>query len=204
MKTRLLVLWLVLVSGLWAGDVNLYSFNGPDQNNGTVTIGTADASTGGLSSALKFSTGLSGFTLHAEKAYGGRDACVDVNNKCRALRIVVDELWPTGQFAATIKGGSKAVSLTGRLMRHAKTYDVIIGDWSDQSHDSTAGVSLAITPDDGRPVTVCVLAGEKPVEVKGTGPYAYQFPKPDDPFHDLWVFLFETLRRWGAWRTQAN
>lgn len=187
-----------------SADENLFSFNGPDSNGQSVYAGTADASSGGYASALKFSTGLRDFTIHAEKAVGGRDACVDVNNLCRALDITVDELWPTGQFAATLKGGSQDVILRGRLMRHASKFDVIIGDWSDQSHEPTIRITLAIIPADGQPVVVCVLKGARPIEKPGTGPYVYRFPDPDAWYHDLCVFGFETLRRWGFWRAQAN
>ncbi len=191
-------------------DINPVAWVGPFDNGKTITYGTSDASipdpASGLrqASAFKFSVGLRDFTLVAEKAVGGKDACIDVNNLCRNLDITVRELWPTGQFAITCKGGTQGARFTGRLMRHAAKFDVIIGDWSDQSHAPTTGTVLDIIPDDGQPVVVCVLNGTKPIVEVGSGPYVYRFPSPDMPGHDLCVYGFETLRRWGFWRGESN
>lgn len=185
-------------------DSYLLAWTGPAWNGKTVDYSDRDFDGSSYSAALKHSGALTGFTSRVRKAIGGRDACVDVNNFCRNLDITVGELWPTGQFAATIKGNSTGIRLRGRLMRHAQKFDVIIGEWSDQSNQPTTGVSLGLIPDDGQPVVVCVLAGEKPVEEPGTGPYVYRFPSPDMPGHGVAVWGFQTLRRWGFWRKESN
>lgn len=188
-------------------DVNLISFNGPVNNGQTIDYGsrTFDASAPGMASALKFSTGLSNFVGKFGTAVGGHDACIDVNNLTRNLDITAAELRPTGQFAVTIKGGSENVRVAGNLTAHGKVADVIIGDWSDQSHAMTTGVRLSITPKTGNPVRVLLLKGDSPTLESGTGPYVFLFPWPWlGPVHALIVFGFETLRRWGFFRSQSN
>jgi len=189
-------------------DININSFLGPDDNGRTVMLGDVlpPANAAELASAIKCTRLVRDLTLYGGTVYGFRDAVVDVNDRAYNLAVHLEQWWPsaTGQFAATVKGGASRVVLQGRLMRHARKYDVIIGDWSDQSHDPTTLVSLGLVPDDGQPVTVCVLKGTKPIELPGTGPYRYCFPNPDACYHDLAVFGFETLRRWGAFRSASN
>ena len=192
-------------------DSNLHAFAGPADNGKTVVLGdpvdgsVVDPATGApYASALKLTGALTSFRLTAGKVTGGHDACVDINNLCRNVAVEVAELWPTGQFAATIKGNTVGWALRGRLMCHAKRFAVIVGDWSDQSNLYTMGGVLGITPDDGQPVVVCVLAGTKPQLEPGTGPYVFRFPSPDMPGHDLCVYGYQTLRRWGFYRAEAN
>jgi hypothetical protein len=192
-------------------DINLLSFLGPTDNGRAVDLrGQSIGSESGLDAAgakyaspLKFTSMLEGLELKAGKVWGGHDACVDCNNLVRDLDLVVDELHPTGQFAATIKGGAARVRLAGNLMAHGSVCDVIYGDWSDQSHKYTEGCTLGITSGIG-PVTVIVLAGTKPELEPGTGPYRFLFPSPDMIGHNLVVWGFETLRRWGFWRSESN
>lgn len=190
-------------------DRNLKSFVGPEDNNSTVDISeTFDAGQGGYSSALKFSVGLRYFFGVFQKVIGGRDACVDVNNLCQNLSIYVHELQPTGQFAITCKGGSKNVTIGGGLTAHGKDCDVMLDDWSDQSHAPTENVVLNITSKTGNPVRVRAMKN-KPHLQGGSGPYTFVFPQPwINPRLPVighpWAFIFETLRRWGFFRAQSN
>lgn len=190
-------------------DVNLYSYNGPDWNGRSFqhlnTVGNLeDAVAGKYSSPLKFSTGLRDFTLDAPLVIGGKDACVDINNLCSGIRIHLGEWRPTGQFAGTIKGGTTKTELSGALLCHGKKADFIYGDWSDQSHDKVTESVLNIIAKTPDPVRVLVLKAHKPAFVTGSGPYEWLFPSPNLPMHDLIVYGFETLRRWGAFREESN
>jgi hypothetical protein len=193
-------------------DTNLFSFNGPDDNGKTVALGDVDAggptpSGGRYSTALKFSTALQDLKLVASGTVtGGKDACVDVNNYCRNLDITIAQAKATGQFVATVKGSSDQVTIRGMILARGTVCEVILGDWSDQSHARDTNVCLDLKMIDGSPVRVIVLASDFPVEMAGSGPYRYLFIKPWFPewLHWLIVFGFETLRRWGLFRSQAN
>lgn len=189
-------------------DINLRSFNGPDDNGKTFDLRgqTLDAS-GGDASAIKCSTGLARCTITAGDVIGGHDACVDVNNLCQTVGVEVARATATGQFIATIKGGCQMVTLkVAQILRRGSVCEVILGDWSDQSHLWCEGVTLDCHMADGSAVRVIVLASEFPVEAPGSGPYRYMYIKPWFPrvLHELIVFGFETLRRWGFWRSQSN
>lgn len=186
-------------------DVNLKSYVGPDFNGKRVDCGSLPVvATAGIASALKFTSGLSNFWFRCDEVRGGSDACVDVNNLCRNVEIYAGRMFPNGQFAATIKGGAQGISLYGELQSHAQVADVIIGDWSDQSHAKTTGVVLGITTKTPDPVRVLVLNGDAPLFVPGTGPYEFLFPSPNIAMHGFFVWGFETLRRWGFYREKSN
>lgn len=186
-------------------DTNLLSFTGPSDNGKIVSLGDVDGS--GYSSALKFTSGLSGLNLSAGKVLGGHDACVDVNNKANGLSLTLDSALPQGQFVATIKGGANHIWLTVHtIVKHGKVCDIITDDYSDQSHDPTSLVVLDCKMADGSPVRVIALK-TKPVLAPGSGPYKFLFPWPW--LNPSWLgypcgFIFDTLRRWGFFRSEAN
>ena len=156
-------------------------------------------------SCLKITAGVRNLTVSSPMVPGGTDACVDINNRAYRPRVTIGEARPAGQFAATIKGGVVEPYLEiRRLLTRGTVADVILGDWSDQSHDPVIRPELNITPADGRPVRVLVLKSERPVFTPGSGPYVYLFPSPNLPAHAAFVFGFETLRRWGFFRGRAN
>ena len=209
-------------------DVNLLSFNGPG-DNGRVVVLDQDLYASGLNaSAVKCSTGLEDFSLTVNGTVtGGGNACVDVNNGVQGAKVYAKLLVPTGEFVATVKGASgvkKPVELGGVIRGSGKAtgllggikwlswlpscltghIDVIGGDWSDQSHGYVLLWELNYRKDDGQPVAVMCLAARRPTEALGSGPYKYRFPHPDRFYHGLFVWCFETLRRWGFWRSEAN
>ena len=199
-------------------DENLFNFEGPDatgprDNGTTVVLGDDDASvptpTGGrYSSGLKFSTAVQDVTVTViGTATGGRDAVVDANNSPKRLTILIAIAKATGQFIATIKGGAQDIALTiVKIIARGTVCEVILGDWSDQNHEWCKRISLSLKMADGSAVRLIVLASEWPTEVPESGPYRYLYVKPwfPDWLHHLIVFVFQTLRRWGLFRAQAN
>jgi hypothetical protein len=211
-----------------AQDDNLKSYNGPDDNGQTLVLNQDLDASKLNASAVKCSTGLEDFSLTVHGTVtGGGNACVDVNNKVQGAKVYADLLVPTGEFVATVKGGSgttKPIELGGTIRGSGKAVgvlggvkwlkwlpgalvgrvDVIGGDWSDQSHDWVKLWKLAYRKEDGQPVCVMCLAAVRPEEEPGTGPYKYRFPHPDRFYHPFVVWCFETLRRWGLWRSESN
>ena len=188
-------------------DRNFKSFNGPHDNAKSVRV--PDISFGTdleWASALKFSTGLRDFTVCAGTVPGGHDACLDVNNLCDGITIIADELIPNGNFAATIKGGSRNIRMrVRRLLGHGKVADVMLDDWSDQSHAPTENIVLDWRTADGSPVTVLALKA-RPRLAPGSGPYRFLIPAWANPSwlgHPIGA-AFEVLRRWGFFRAAAN
>jgi hypothetical protein len=84
---------------------------------------------------------------------GGTEDCVDINNKCRNLEInCPDGFMPYGQYVATIKGGSENITVSGPIWKRAKTVEVDLGNFSDQSQAVTRGVKLGLWMVDNSPV----------------------------------------------------
>ncbi len=190
------------------GDINKHSFIGPDDDGKGVYLGDVSLEAGtNWASAIKVTGQVQDLTISADTVPGGHDACVDINNRVRHVGVTIYDAVPHGEFAATIKGGARDVRLTIRKLHgHGKVADVITDDWSDQSHDSTAGIELDITTADGSPVTVLALKAP-PAFVYGSGPYKFLFPWPW--LNPRWLgypcaAAFEILRRWGLFRSSAN
>lgn len=121
----------------------------------------------GYDDALKLSNA-SNVTFDSWPILGGDEDCVDVN---RGSSIRVDgQFWPRGSRVATIKGGAKDVALSGVIHGRAKKFDVVIGQWSDQSNAETGVVYLNLRHDDGSPVTVDIWKGAGVNTTLG-GPY---------------------------------
>lgn len=187
-------------------DVNLKAWVGPDDNGKFVTITeTVDASNG-YASALKFSMGLKGLALTAEKVIGGHDGCIDINNFASLVDVVIAEAVPTGQFVATTKGDAHDTLIhVKKLSGHGKVCDFIYGDWSDQSHSWSINNTLIVNEvSDGKPVTVIVLAADFPVTVDTGVTYKFLYNQPWYPkiVRRLISWGFLTLRRWGFFRSQ--
>jgi hypothetical protein len=192
------------------GDRNLISFDDPARHDGTAhDLGALylDPATH-WASAIKITAGVRDLTVRAAIVPGGHDACVDLNNRARDIRVIIGDAMPFGQFAVTCKGGCiRPYIEIQRLFGRSLVADVILGDWSDQSHEPVTAPVLAITRADGRPVRVLVLKSDRPHFVSGTGPYEFLFPWPW--LNPAWLgypaaFVFATLRRWGFFRAQAN
>ena len=180
-------------------DKNLYSYNGPDDDCKLVDDSMhsfgVEHTPAAWSDTLKYSTGLTDFVHRVGDVFGGKEDCIDVNNRCRNVAVYAKGLWSGGKYVATIKGGSTGTRITGRIVAGGSEVDVDIGNWSDQSDQPTTGTVLCLTRTDGRPVTVRVLNGEKPAEDPDSGPYRYVFPHPDAWYHKAAVWFFMTFRR---------
>lgn len=79
---------------------------------------------------------------------GGREDCVDINNKSHHIAVVADEWESGGKYVATIKGESNDVHLEGRIVKHGSEMDIDLGNWSDQSNERTINVFLGFVCDD--------------------------------------------------------
>lgn len=78
---------------------------------------------------------------------GGTEDCIDINNGCRDLEVqLLKGMRPAGQYAVTIKGGSRNVRIEGTILGPARTVEVDLGNHSDQSQEPTTGVHLALVP----------------------------------------------------------
>lgn len=177
-------------------DINLVSFNGPQYDGQTIAIGVADGRGGIIADTVKCSTGLRGFTLHANLVYSGYEDALDVNNRCDGLTIVADTWVLDGcSMGFTIKGGSRNITAGGEVVGHGKETDVDLGNASDQSHDITTGVRLALKSKDGSPIRVRVLNADLPIEEPGTGPYVYVFPWKSKILRWIVVKVFMEFRR---------
>ena len=194
-------------------DRNLISFDNPSLYDGTShDLGVIVAPTDGIrrASAIKITAGVRDLTVRADVAPGFGDAIVDINNRALRPRVLIGEGMPNGQFAATIKGGTVEPYLEiRRLLTRGKVCDVILGDWSDQTHDPVLRPILNICPGPGfvGKVRVLVLKSDKPQFVTGSGPYEFLFPWPvlNPPALGYPAGTsFEILRRAGFFRAQAN
>lgn len=96
------------------------------------------------------------------KVLGGYEDCIDINH-CTDIEVEIEEAVPCGDYVATIKGGSKNVSLTvWTQLGHGYETDYDLGNWSDQGHDRTTGVSLKVYPR-GKDVARCrILHAHEP------------------------------------------
>ena len=177
-------------------DYNLYNFYDTDSGREFVyddPMGDGTP-TPSWSDTVKITSGCADFKLTADAIYGGKEDCVDINNRCVGIEVVAN-FHPQGKYVATIKGGVRGVLLKGILNGHGKEVDIDLGNWSDQSSQKTQGVKLDLVAYDQSPVTVRVLNAEKPVLVPGSGPYRYVFPHPDAWYHGLAVWFFFKFRK---------
>lgn len=109
---------------------------------------------------------------------GGYEDVIDMNRYCGGIEIRNCRLFSKGEYCATIKGGSKNIVLRDVVIdNHGKTYDIDLGNWSDQSKEKTTDVELInVTSLDGSPVTVRVLNADKP-RVEGGNVKLTVYPK---------------------------
>jgi hypothetical protein len=183
-------------------DNNYISFNGP-HHNGITYAASEDFDASKLddagrtyADAVKCSTGLTDFTGIFKKVTSGTEDALDVNNRCRNLKLYA-EMWEfRGTFGITIKGESHGVHVHGYCKGHGKSADVGLGNWSDQARKGkTTEVVLDLQPEPGEVVTIQVLNADKPLLAPGSGPYRYVFPHPDSWYHPIVVQCFIALRR---------
>jgi len=131
----------------------------------------------------------------AKRIVGGREDCVDVNNRSQDVSIYAEVFEPRGKYLATIKGGSRNVMLRGGVKGHGSVVDVDIGNISDQSDELTGPVRLDLEHLDGEEITVRVLGGSRPVFVNGDRQkYRVVFEVPG-PFKSFFLKAYKFLKR---------
>lgn len=157
-------------------DVNLLSIAN-ETNVSYRQVGALVADPAVHSDALKFSNSHDGY-VRVDSIDGGREDCIDVNNRCSSLEIHVHNgMRPKGKYAATIKGGSRNIVLVGTLENHAAEVDIDIGNQSSQSDELTDDVLLNVAMRDGSPVRVRVWNAEMPMLTTNKGKrYEFVFP----------------------------
>lgn len=139
---------------------------------------------------LKITSHCRDYTFVADEIYGGKEDCVDIHNGANGIVVVAGKWVPQGKYLATIKGGVRGVQLSGEVHAHGKEVDVDIGNRSTTNNGKTTGVRLDLTSKTGRPITIRVLHGDKPVLEPNTGPYKFIFPHPDAWYHGIVVWFF--------------
>ncbi len=142
-------------------DINLHSICG-ERPIGTRTLGDLIADPKVHSDALKITDSSNG-TVYAQRIVGGKEDCIDVNNHCEGVAIHALLLEPHGKYVATIKGGSRNITLSGTVRGHGTEVDIDIGNISDQSDNPTGHVFLHLYHESGEPITVRVINGRRPI-----------------------------------------
>lgn len=184
-------------------DLNLTNYYDTDNNSDVVVSMVGFPITKPWwSDTVKITSGCRNFKYTAREIYGGKEDCVDVNNKARIISLFVTNWHPQGKYLATIKGGAYSVALHGDVQSHGTEVDVDIGNWSDQSNEPTTDTILGLYSQTGKPIKVRVLNGTAPYMINGTGPYVYAFPKPDTWYHKYCVWIF--LTSLGLWKKIAT
>lgn len=137
---------------------------------GTRKLGGLTPPDGSYADTLKITGGSHSGYIFAAHITGGTEDCIDINNRCRDIIIEVPKLRAGGSYVATIKGGSRNITLCGKIWVPGETTDIDLGNWSDQSNERTTGIRLALTRADGRPVRVRLINADAPALIGG-GPY---------------------------------
>jgi hypothetical protein len=175
-------------------DINLHSFNGPEDNDRMVVILEPIVPGPEIADTIKCSTGLTGFIGRFARVQAGREDALDVNNRCQDLSLVAHAWALAGaKYGITVKGGSKNVTVEGAIEGRGDECDVDLGNYSEQSAAKTTGVSLNLWREDGQPVRVRVLHADRPTLFNG--PYKWMFPSPNIWFHSFFVKAFLLFRR---------
>lgn len=149
------------------------------------------------SDVLKLSNSANG-SVRAGHVVGGAEDCVDVNNHCAFLTIEA-ALWePRGDYLATIKGGSRNITLRGTVRGHGKVVDVDLGNVSDQSDDVTGPIELDLVHEGGEPITVRMLNAVTPKFANGARQrYVISFQIPGF-WRSLFSKAYKLLKRLGV------
>ena len=188
-------------------DINLTAFAGPQDNGRSIALG--DIAPGPAeASGIKCTSAVSDLTVTAGRVGSGRDACIDVNDHTRNVKVTIAEAAPSGQFVSTVKGGSVGTEITvGKILKRGTVCEHIYGDISDQggAEWSRPGI-LNSRMADGSAVRVIVLSSYFPPVAAGSGPYRYMIVRPWFPLfvHRLIAWGFRTARNWGFFRKESN
>lgn len=79
--------------------------------------------------------------------YGGKEDCVDMNNKCRDVAVMALGFHAQGKYVWTVKGACQRCAIAGPLLVHGNVTDVEVGNHSDQSDDITGPVRIDLVSD---------------------------------------------------------
>lgn len=178
-------------------DKNLHSFYETDSNSAVVMeqagIPTPKPD---WSDTIKITSGCHGLWVNIGTIWGGREDCVDINNGANGIGVNANFI-PQGKYVATIKGGTRDITLAGSIsLPGGSEVDIDLGNWSDQSSRKVTGVALNLAKPNRAPVTVRVLNADKPAIIGG-GPYEYAFPHPDAWYHGIIVKAMLLLGKLG-------
>jgi hypothetical protein len=141
-------------------DKNLYSLANYHPLN---TVDVPDlVATPEFADALKITNSTDG-TVIAGYIRGGYEDCVDINNHCEHINVTAELFEAQGSYIFTVKGGSRWITLTGRVRGHGKVVDVDLGNIADQSDDLTEYVVLNLVHEKGDPISVRILGAADPI-----------------------------------------
>jgi hypothetical protein len=110
-------------------------------------------------------SGRSSTTLKGAVVAQGKENALDINNKSSFLSFAGEwgKVGGDGEQVITIKGGSHDVRISGIVYSHGNRCDVDLGNWSDQSFDTTFNIDLSgLFRFDGGKITVVLGRVDKP------------------------------------------
>ena len=140
-------------------DKNLISLYEKDSGQ---TINYGDLANPAGSDTLKITSGAHDITVIGESIRGGKEDCLDTNNRAKDNDVHFDEWISGGRYVWTHKGGSDGNRASGTIIKHGKYCDVAIGEFSDQCNEPTTGTRLNFKTNDGSAVKVFVFNGDDP------------------------------------------
>jgi hypothetical protein len=141
---------------------------------------------GDYSDSLKLS-GCTRLRVLVNTIVGGREDCLDINWS-HDIEVEIATAMPKGRYVATIKGGSTDISVkVENQIGHGSETDYDLGNWSDQGHSRTTGVSLDVHVVGGSPAYCRVLHAHNP-KVVG-------FWKIDGRFRGFFHWVVDKLKR---------
>lgn len=151
----------------------------------------------GYADTLKV-TACSDLAIVAGHIIGGREDCVDINNRCSHIVVTADLFEPKGQYLSTIKGGSSNITLRGYVKGHGSVVDIDIGNVSDQSDNLTGPVYLDLEHVDGDVITVRCLGGPRPIFLNAdTQRYKVVLAVPTSFLQSWFLKGYKLLKRLG-------
>ncbi len=113
---------------------------------------------------LKLSN-VTGAVVEMSTILGGREDCIDIMRGSASVLIYSCELYPTGEYAITIKGGCVGVVMENIVLYGGgKETDIDLGNWTAVNFDKTENIFIRnVRRADGKPVRVRVGHATKPI-----------------------------------------
>jgi hypothetical protein len=122
-----------------------------------------DASDPQYTGALKITDQVHDVDIYVDKIIGGRETCVDINNRAERIRIFAKEYAGNPEYIFTVKGGASDIELHGAITgTSSKGCALNLGDWSDQSSAITSNIKLFLSSAN-QPITYRRLNATDPV-----------------------------------------